>query len=163
MGERHAARGGSDRVEAVANELRRAKVDVVVTDDLDVALWQKLLFVGISGAVGAVTRATAGVMRALPETRALLTQGMEEIAALARARGVRMPPDAVRRGLETLEGFPPQATASMQRDIVAGRPSELEDQIGAVVRLAAQSGVDVPANRFLYAALLPQERSARAI
>jgi 2-dehydropantoate 2-reductase len=163
IGERHAARGGSERVEALANELRRAKVDVVVSDDLDMALWQKLLFVGITGAVGAVTRAPAGVMRTLPEARALLTQGMEEIAALASARGVRMPPDAVRQGLATLEAMPPQTTASMHRDIVAGRPSELEDQIGAVVRLAAQSGVDVPLNRFLYAALLPQERAARGL
>jgi 2-dehydropantoate 2-reductase len=49
----------------------------------------------------------------------------------------------------------------MQRDIQAGRPSELFDQTGAVVRLAAEARVDAPVHRFLYAALLPQETAAR--
>jgi 2-dehydropantoate 2-reductase len=49
----------------------------------------------------------------------------------------------------------------MQRDILEGRPSELEYQIGAVVRLAARAGVSVPASTFLYASLLPAERRAR--
>ncbi len=163
IGERGAARGASARVDALAEELRRARIDVVVTDDLDAALWQKLLFVGVSGAVGAVTRAPAGVVRTLPETRALAAQAMDEIAAVARARGVRLAPDAVAHGLATLDSFGADTTASMHRDIVAGRPSELFDQIGAVVRLAAESGVDVPVNRFLYAALLPQERAARGM
>jgi 2-dehydropantoate 2-reductase len=45
----------------------------------------------------------------------------------------------------------------MQRDIMAGRPSELESQLGVVVRLV---GVEVPLHTFLYACLLPQERKA---
>ena len=55
----------------------------------------------------------------------------------------------------------PDATASMQRDLLDGKPSELEAQTGAIVRLAAKAGVPVPANAFLYAALLPGERQAR--
>jgi 2-dehydropantoate 2-reductase len=49
----------------------------------------------------------------------------------------------------------------MQRDIGAGRPSELEDQTGAVVRLARAAGVPVPIHEALLAVLLPQERAAR--
>jgi len=51
----------------------------------------------------------------------------------------------------------PEATASMQRDLGAGRPSELDDQTGAVVRLAREAGVPVPIHAILYAALAPQE------
>jgi 2-dehydropantoate 2-reductase len=50
----------------------------------------------------------------------------------------------------------------MQRDIFAGRPSELEDQSGAVVRLGGQAGVPTPVHAFVHAALLPQEERARA-
>ena len=46
--------------------------------------------------------------------------------------------------------------------IMDGRPSELEAHIGATVRLAAESGVDVPASTALYASLLPMELAARA-
>jgi 2-dehydropantoate 2-reductase len=49
----------------------------------------------------------------------------------------------------------------MQRDIMEGRPSELEAHVGATVRLGRESGVPVPANAFLYASLLPMERAAR--
>jgi 2-dehydropantoate 2-reductase len=49
----------------------------------------------------------------------------------------------------------------MQRDIMAGRPSELSAQNGAVVRLAAAAGIAVPVNDFLYRALVAQEKVAR--
>ena len=42
-----------------------------------------------------------------------------------------------------------------------GRPSELEQQTGAIVRLARDAGVPVPVNTFLYAALAPGERRSR--
>jgi 2-dehydropantoate 2-reductase len=49
----------------------------------------------------------------------------------------------------------------MQRDVAAGRPSELEDQTGAVVRLAREAGVPVPLHEALYGLLSPQEAAAR--
>jgi 2-dehydropantoate 2-reductase len=67
----------------------------------------------------------------------------------------------VDRALATLDRLPADATASMQRDIQAGRPSELGDQTGAVVRLARESSVPTPAHAFILASLLPQEQVAR--
>lgn len=49
----------------------------------------------------------------------------------------------------------------MQRDIIQGRPSELEAQVGAVVRLGERRGIGVPLHRLMFAALLPLERRAR--
>jgi 2-dehydropantoate 2-reductase len=57
--------------------------------------------------------------------------------------------------------MPAEAMASMQRDLMGGKPSELLDQTGAVMRLARQAGVKVPVHAFLWAALLPQEQAAR--
>ena len=59
-----------------------------------------------------------------------------------------------------MDRIPHDATASMQRDLAAVRPSELEDQVGAVVRLGERAGVEVPVNGFIHASLLPQERRA---
>ena len=42
-----------------------------------------------------------------------------------------------------------------------GRPSELESQVGAVVRLGDRLGIAVPLHRLIHRALLPLERSAR--
>jgi 2-dehydropantoate 2-reductase len=59
------------------------------------------------------------------------------------------------------DALPADGTTSMQRDIVAGRPSELEAQNGAVVRLGRNAGVETPVHDFIYRSLVPLELRAR--
>jgi 2-dehydropantoate 2-reductase len=153
---------GSARVAGLRDAFAGTEgVSVGIPADIAVALWEKFLFIAPVSAVGAVTRMPAGAFRAVPETRHLLEQAMWEIVALARARGVALEDQAVERTLAYVDGLPAEGTASMQRDVLEGRPSELDYQVGAVVRLAAPAGVPVPASTFLYASLLPAERRAR--
>lgn len=159
VGERPA--GTSPRLEPLVAALQTAGIDASMSPDIDAALWQKFLFICTFGAVAAASRAPARVVRSVPETRALLVAAMEEVAALGRRRGVNLPEQAVSTALAIVDNLPPEATASMQRDIYAGKPSELDDQVGAVVRLATESGIDVPVHRYLLATLLPQEHAAR--
>lgn len=153
----------SDRMLRIVHAFEQEGVPASLAEDIHAALWQKLMFVGPFGGVGAVTRAPVGVMRAMPETRALLEQAMMEILQVAHARGVAVPDSAVALCLGMIDNSPAPGTASMQRDITAGQPSELEAQIGAVVRLAREGGVAVPVHEFLYASLLPLERRARGV
>ena len=81
--------------------------------------------------------------------------------AIAVARGVSLASDAVERTMDRYDGLPGGSTSSLQRDLMSGKPSELEAQIGAVVRLGRESGVSTSVHDFLYAALLPAERIAR--
>ncbi|MGH2819719.1 MAG: ketopantoate reductase family protein, partial [Actinomycetota bacterium] len=111
--------------------------------------------------VGAVTRAPIGVIRSVPETRRLLEDVLAEIVTVARARRVDLPEKAADAALEVLERFEPASTASMQRDITEGLPSELEFLTGAVVRLGHDAGVATPVNRYIYRSLLPSEQRAR--
>ena len=149
------------RSEQLRQAFERAGVQVSIAADIHVALWEKLLFVGPFGGVGAVTRAPVGVLRRQTETRNLLERAMHEVFVVARARGVQVGEEAIEQALAGIDSSPEQATASMQRDIIAGCPSELESQIGVVVRLGHLAGVEVPLHTFLYASLLPQERKAR--
>jgi len=152
----------SPRVHALQAALEACRgVSATLSRDINAALWEKFLFIAPFSAVGAVTRGTAGAWRDIPESRALLTAAMEEVVSLARARGVNLGEGAVERTLGFVDRLAPDSTASMQRDLMEGRPSELEAQTGAIVRLAAPLKVAVPANAFLYAALLPSERLAR--
>ncbi len=151
----------SERTEQLCQTFARVGVQATIATDIRAAIWEKLLFVGPFGGVGAVTRAPIGVMRSLPETRAILEGAMAEISALAQARGIHIAPDASAKAFALIDGSPEQATASMQRDIMAGRPSELESQVGVVVRMAQDASLAVPIHTTLYASLLPQERRAR--
>ena len=80
---------------------------------------------------------------------------------MATRSRVALPADTVGKTLAFIDGLPPDGTASMQRDIMEGRPSELEAQVGAVVRLGERLDVPVPAHRRIYEALLPLELKAR--
>jgi 2-dehydropantoate 2-reductase len=151
----------SGSAKALYDAFRRAGVNVQIAPDIQVALWEKLLFIaGVSG-TGAVARATIGEWRQCLETRELLQQIMEEVAAVARRRGVGLADDAVDRAMGFVDTLPYEGTASMQRDIADGRPSELEAITGAIVRFGSTLDVPTPANAFVYAALLPQEMRAR--
>lgn len=152
----------TDRVERLYEAFKDAEgVTPEIAPDIQVAIWSKFLFIAALSGVGAVTRAPAGVLREVPETRRMLVEAMEEIVALGRFRGVALPAGAVDETMAFVDALPPEGTASMQRDILAGKPSELKAQNGAVVRLAEGTGVGVPVNASIYASLLPQELRAR--
>lgn len=152
----------SERVERLKAAFERAAgLTVTVSGDVQAAIWEKFIFIASISGVGAVTRAPAGAFRSLPESRRLLEAAIAEVTALARCLGVRVAADIEAKTLAFIDGMAPTVTASMQRDILDGRPSELEAQNGAVVRLGAEAGVQTPVHSFLYGALLPQEQKAR--
>ena len=155
-------RSKSERVERVRAAFAPAQgMMSVVPEDIEVAMWQKLLYVEPLGGVGAVSRAPIGVVRAVPETREMLAAAMREVVTVALKRGVAMNPQAAELALDRIDKLAPGTTASMHRDIVEGRPSELEAQVGVVVRYAREAGVPTPVHSTLYAALLPSELRAR--
>jgi 2-dehydropantoate 2-reductase len=132
-----------------------------ISDDIQSTMWQKFLGVAPIGAIGAITRAPMGVMLADPHTNALIEKAKKEIWEVGRALGVNWLSDAIARVTAVHGSVPFGTTASMARDIVDGRPSELDGQVGAIVRLGAELGVDTPVNQFVYECLMPQERRAR--
>ena len=151
----------TERIEQLNATFASAGLQTKIAPDIRAALWEKLLFVSPVGAVGAVTRAPIGVVRGISESRALLEGVMTEVFQVARAHGVHVADDVVARTFAFWDVESGDATTSMQRDILDGRPSELETQVGAVVRAARVVGVHAPHHEFLYASLLPQERHAR--
>ncbi|MGE5443787.1 MAG: ketopantoate reductase family protein [Ignavibacteriales bacterium] len=150
----------SARIVRLQKAFERAGVAAKIATDILSARWEKLILVGPWSAVGAVTRAPLGVVLNIPESRQLLEGAMYEVLAVARAHGARVSDDTVKQSLAYLNQAPAAAIGNL-RDIIEGRPSELETEIGAIVRLAKAVGIEVPRHVFLYASLLPQERKAR--
>jgi 2-dehydropantoate 2-reductase len=151
----------SERVKRLRQAFIRADVSVEIPEDIHVALWQKFLFVVPFGGIGAVTRAPIGVLMNVPETRKLMEQGMREIYEVARVRNIDLPDGIVDKSMAFLDTVTDSGTSSLQRDIIAGKPSELDAWTGAVVRLGKEAGVDTPLHAFLYHSLLPMELRAR--
>ena len=143
----------TDRIARILEVFKHAGLDTTIAADIQVALWTKFLFIASFSGVGAMADAPAGVIRSDPKWRAQILSAMQEIYALAHARGVKMPEDSVAKVMAAVDGLPEDATSSMQRDIAARKPSELDSQNGAVVRMAGEAGVDVPTHALIYRTL----------
>ena len=147
------------RTDTIEQVFKNAGLEISVAADIQVALWTKFLFIASFSGVGAMANAPAGVVRSDPKWRSHLLNAMEEIYALAHARGVKLPADAITTVMAAVDGLPVDATSSMQRDIAAGKPSELDSQNGAVVRMAHETGIEVPTHTLIYETLKAQEES----
>ena len=152
----------NQRTEKVAQVFADAKgLTVDVSRNIIPDLWKKFMLIAPWGGVGAITRSPVGIFRSLPETRKMLIKSIQEVFDVAHANGVKIEEDAVDATIAFIDQLPPDGTASMQRDIMEGRPSELNEQCGAVVRYGEKGGIQTPINRLIYHSLLPLGRKAR--
>jgi len=91
---------------------------------------------------------------------ALMAPRMNQVVSAARSLGVMIihaPSDT----MKFYDSIPHGGTTSLQRDIVDGKPSELEYWNGAVVRLGREAQVPTPTHELIYNCLLPQDLRAR--
>jgi 2-dehydropantoate 2-reductase len=151
----------SQRVENLRQAFAQAGVKVTIAEDIQVAIWEKFVFIAAVSGVGAVANAPIGVIRTVPETRQMLEAAIEEVVQVGRARGVRLPAQITANTLSFIDSIAPEVIPSMQRDIKQRRPSELASQSGAVVRIGLEAGHPTPTHQFIYHSLLPQELRAR--
>jgi 2-dehydropantoate 2-reductase len=91
----------------------------------------------------------------------MLEEALQECYSVALAQGIHIPADSINKTLAYIDTLPPGTIASMQRDIMDGRPSELEAQNGTIVNMGRIHNIPTPVNTFIYYSLLPQESLAR--
>ncbi len=151
----------SERVTKLLDIFTRAGVNADIPKDIQVAMWLKFMLITVWSGMGAVTRTPAGIWRSQPQTRRMAECGLQEIVDVAEARGISLPKKAIQTTMSVYDSLVPESTASLQRDVMEGRPSELEAQIGAVVRFGQEAGVATPQHKFIYDSLLPMELKAR--
>jgi len=151
----------TERTQGLLRAFQNAGVNANIPSNIHAALWGKLAFMAANSGVGAITRVPSGQWRSLAGSWEMAQQVVKEVLAVAAGKGIDMPGDAFASAMARLEGSPPDGTSSMQRDLMDGRPSELEVQSGGVVRLGLEAGVPTPVNSFIYHSLLPQEMRAR--
>ena len=91
-----------------------------------------------------------GGVRDDPKSLERLLGAAEEACSIALAEGAGVEAAPV---IEALQNFPPGMKSSMQKDLEAHRPPELEAIAGPIIRGAARHGIDVPYTRELVALL----------
>jgi 2-dehydropantoate 2-reductase len=150
------------RLRAIGEALSTAGATVELSENISKVLWTKFVFIAAVSALGSLTRVPYGGYIYVPEARAVLTEALNEVAAVAAARGVTLDADVVDKTLAFIDASAPGIKPSMQRDVEAGRPSELESMLGVVVRLGTELSVPTPVMRFAYAMLKPRELAVKS-
>jgi 2-dehydropantoate 2-reductase len=146
-------------VERVAQLFARAGVTCRVSDSIESELWVKLVWNCAGNAVSALGRASYGLAGHLEPARRVMAAAAEEVSAVARAAGVRLPDlDLPALGLKLATALGP-ATSSTAQDIERGRPTEIDSLNGFVARRGAELGVPTPVNHTLWALVKLRESS----
>ncbi len=145
----------TQEVDAIVAAGRQCGIDIERVDDIERTLWEKFVFLAALSGTCCLARQPVGPVRADPELRATLRESMVEVWTLARMRGVQLPDDFVDRQMHFVDQLPAAMRPSLLLDLTAGRRLEAPWLAGAVVRMAAESGIAVPIMHTLYAALKP--------
>jgi len=151
----------SPRVERIFEVFRKAEINSERSTRIMADLWEKFLFICAVGGMTALTRAPIGEIRSCPESLAMLRAVMEEVAAVARAKRIPIAADAVEQAMQLVDGLAPGGRGSLYHDLAAGKRLELDALAGAVLRFGEETGVAIPMNRAIYAALKPHDLKAR--
>jgi len=158
LGERHGPAGEvSARVEWIGELLAGSGVETrtLPAPEVERALWEKFLFIASIGGICCLARQPMGTVLTTPETHRLYVEALQEVEAVARARGIELGADIIARTLELTAGFAPATRPSLLADLEAGRRLELEAMSGTVVRYGRQAGIPTPIHQVVYAALKP--------
>jgi 2-dehydropantoate 2-reductase len=132
------------RAEVLSDELRGAGLSCEVREDEVTMLWSKLCFLAPFALATTASGGPLGVVRADAQWRALLGACVNEACAVGVAEGAKVAPEPI---LAALEGLPDGFRSSMQKDVAAGRPPELDAIAGPILRGGSDYGIDVSATR----------------
>jgi len=150
----------SPRAKAVVEVFEGTGVDVRITDEILTTLWTKFIFIAVAAGMGSLTRLPIGGYRTVPETRAMMESLLGEVKAVADSLNVGLPEDIVEKTMGFVDAAEPGIKPSMQLDVEAGKPSELDSLVSVISRKGRALGVPTPTSDMVMAVLLPVDRAA---
>lgn len=146
----------TDRIESLHEAFESCEgVEAVLAEDIRGRLWRKFTFICAQSGMTAATRLPLGDIRGTDATWEMYRRVMEEVAAVARARGVDLPEGTVAEWLDFAGDLDPEMYSSLHYDLTHDKRLELDALNGSVVRHAAELGVDAPMNEAIHALLRP--------
>jgi 2-dehydropantoate 2-reductase len=144
----------SERLRAFYEVCTDAGIQTFLVENIETAIWLKFAILVPFATACCLTRLPGKILIEEPAVQEIAVGAMKEIIALAKAKGVQLPPDALESRMAMLDNFA-NAMPSMLVDLLAGKRIELEGLQGAVVRMAKELKVAVPVHQVAYAALKP--------
>lgn len=133
-----------DDLKNIKKDFGDSGIDGVLSENIQRDALEKFSYVSPIGAAGLYYHATAADFQREGEQRKTFKTMIREITALAEAMGVPFERNMVEVNLKILSSLAPEATTSMQRDVMEGKDSEIDGLVYEVVRMGERYHVPVP-------------------
>jgi 2-dehydropantoate 2-reductase len=141
------------RVTRIVQAFLDAGIEARASAQIEVELWNKLIFLAAMAAVCGLARRDVGAVRRAPLGRHLIERAVAEIVAVARAHGVPVDADITAETVGAIEALPDTMRPSLLLDVERGGPTELDVLSGAVSRLGRKHGIPTPVHDTAVAAI----------
>ncbi len=151
----------SERIQHLKEVFDKSEITNFNPENIQLEIWKKFLYITTVSGLGGLTRVSIDKIRESEYLYDLLQKTAQEIKSVANAKGIPLSVEHLKNTFEIIQSQAPGTTASTQRDIMAGRPSELKNFNGFIVKEAEKLGIATPVNKMIYECLLPMEIEAR--
>ncbi|MBV7273447.1 2-dehydropantoate 2-reductase [Clostridium sp. PL3] len=128
----------------IQEDLAKSSIDGVLTDNIKCEIFKKFSFTSAYASTGAYYDVVAGEIKKEGKYREMFIALIKELQKVAEALNVKLSDSFIRDNLDILDGLTSDTTASLQKDIKAGKKDERDELIFDVVRIAHNYGVEVP-------------------
>jgi len=151
----------SNRIKKIKETFDKAQFKNRISDNIQLDIWKKFLFITTYSGIGALTRSVVGLFKTDSFIQNVMLETANEIVQVAQKKGIQLTQEDINKTMSIINSLDYNTTASMQRDIMEGKPSELGNFNGYIIEQGKILDIKTPINSFIYHALLPQEKIAR--
>jgi 2-dehydropantoate 2-reductase len=134
----------------ILNILLQAKINAVLTAKISEVLWTKYLLMCPLASLMTATGKTYGAIWADSSLRKKARDMMLEVVAVAEARHIFLPENAVDKAMEMVAGFGHNSKTSMQLDREKGRQTEIDALTAYLCKAGRESGIPTPLHDEIY-------------
>lgn len=131
----------------VKKDLEESGIECILSENIRKDAMRKFSYISPAAACGQYYRAASDDIQKPGEIRETFKALIGEIMALSEAMGIEFEEDMIETNLAIMDAMAPGVKTSMQRDVEAGKKSELEGLVYSVVRMGDEYKVAVPTYR----------------
>lgn len=137
----------SEILSSIVTVVRNAGLSATIRSNENEVIWRKLARLSAIATMTAYTQLPLGEIRTHKQYREQMQVIVDELCQIARTEGVHCSAADV---MHQIDGLPDALTTSLQRDISAGRPSEIESILGEPIRHGKSLGLSLPTMEHCY-------------
>jgi len=151
----------TDRIMAIGDAFNRAGLKTIVSNDIKLDIWKKLMANVAINPISALCNFRVGELFDVPEVKEVILDALDEAAKVANAEGIKLDVAESKQVLLEItgKGGTGSGRSGMLIDVLARHKTEIDFINGAIVRLGKKHGIPTPINRTLVAAVKGLERN----